>query len=231
MRPVDKGPCPKDKNGDPVMFKEYQEAREYLIDRVGSFCSYCEISHPAPDTEHVLPKSLRGSLKLSWSNFLLACTNCNSVKGKKKVRLRGCFWPDRDNTARAFVYSTHGKVELAQGLTPRQKSLALKTMELTGFYRDMHTNPPATERDRRWKRRSEAWIVAERTKVLLAKTDSEEMRELAVMTAVGHGNWSVWMSVFADDGDMQRRLIAGFKGTAKTCWNGVLAKRRPGGQL
>jgi hypothetical protein len=36
------------------------------------------------------------------------------------------------------------------------------------------------------------------------------MREQIVATAIGHGYWSVWMTIFHDDIDMVHRLINAF---------------------
>lgn len=47
-------------------------------------CAYCEskIVHVAfGDVEHILPKSRRPELVVSWSNLTLVCSVCNSAKG------------------------------------------------------------------------------------------------------------------------------------------------------
>jgi uncharacterized protein (TIGR02646 family) len=230
MRPVSRGDCPSDA-GRPRIFKDYDEAREELITRLGAYCSYCEMRHPTLAVEHIRSKSQHAALRISWNNFLLACTSCNSIKGHRKLRLRDYYWPDRDNTARAFTYLPGGKISLAQGLTKGQQESAKRTMELTGFHRDPSTDPPASEKDRRWIERLQAWQVATRTRKLLEDNDSQEARDLAMNTAVCQGFWSVWMSVFHDDESMRCRLIVEFSGTAQDCFRLDRARRRPGGSL
>ena len=108
MRPVNRGTPPTDASGKEISFEEYNDAREDLVHRIGAYCSYCELPQPTPDVEHVQPKSLRPTLRLVWKNFLLACKSCNSIKQDKPVRLSQTLWPDRDNTARAFLYEPAG---------------------------------------------------------------------------------------------------------------------------
>ncbi len=56
MRPVDKGSVPEE-DGKEVVFKKYNQAKGYLIERLGRYCSYCENSINANlALEHVLPK-------------------------------------------------------------------------------------------------------------------------------------------------------------------------------
>jgi len=74
--------------------------------------------------------------------------------------------------------------------------------------------------------------MAEHARSRLATHDIEPMREQIVDTAKEKGYWSIWMTVFADDPDMRRRLIAAFPGTATTCFDDdCLAIARPGGNL
>lgn len=88
MRPVDRGLVPTDGIGDEFKPKKYQEFREFLIRRLGSYCSYCErpLTHNVA-VEHIKPKDSNKLLEKEWSNLLLACTNCNSTKGKTKILL------------------------------------------------------------------------------------------------------------------------------------------------
>ena len=77
MRPVAKGGNPQ--AGD---FADYQDARPFLISRIGPFCSYCERRTTPLHVEHIQPKGLPQYAGLigRWDNFLLACVNCNSTK-------------------------------------------------------------------------------------------------------------------------------------------------------
>jgi uncharacterized protein (TIGR02646 family) len=106
MRPIIRGDIPKDENtGEPIKFNAYQDAKNYLIKNIGSYCSYCEQKiNNALAVEHIKPKKHNRDLELSWHNFLLACINCNSIKSDTQINLTDYFWCDRDNTFLAFIY-------------------------------------------------------------------------------------------------------------------------------
>jgi len=87
-------------------------------------------------------------------------------------------------------------------------------------------------RDRRWIKRREAWGLALLALRRLRSRDSEELRQQVIETAINHGFFSVWMTVFQSDSDMRRRLIAAFQGTAMCCFDtNIEAKPRLGGSL
>ena len=232
MRPVTRGDVPKDANGVAVVFKQYGDARDYLISRIGDFCSYCEVAlHSGIDVEHVQPKKWHPDLETEWSNFLLACDYCNPVKGKKDIALDQCYWPDTDNTSRPFVHELDRSPQLAAWLSPQQQAIARHTLELTGIDREPG-DPKLTVKDRRWRKRREAWGVALRERQKIELSDTTHQRDSAVHVAIGRGFWSVWMQVFHDDVDMRNRLNAAFQGTAKDCFdNTTQPSPRPGGQL
>src|SRR5438270_11942067 len=103
MRPVNRGAHPVNADGSRRKWTKYEEARGQLIERLGGYCSYCEMRLPASlAVEHVIPKSLAPKKRLQWDNFLLACTNCNFSKGNKPVVLHKFVWPDRENTFEFF---------------------------------------------------------------------------------------------------------------------------------
>jgi|SRR5688572_11133017 len=231
MRPVERGATPT-MGRRAVRFIDYRSAREYLIGRLGPYCSYCEISHPSLAVEHIQPKSRHPRLWTRWSNFLLACWSCNSVKGKKRVRIHAFVWPDRDNTHRAFSYDPHGSVAIGAGLSRKQHALAVATMNLVGLDRTPATSPRASDSDRRWMIRRDTAAVAARVHQLLSRQRTQEMKELAAMTARAQGCWSIWMRQFSGDPDMLSRLIDVFPGTAKNCWRpGGATRQRPRGKL
>lgn len=106
MRPVFKGECPKKANDEEVAFKEPRLALPYLEARIGKYCCYCERRLPIGlETEHVSPKSKDRANELEWSNFLLGCKTCNTVKATKKLKPDSVLWPDQDNTSLAFSYT------------------------------------------------------------------------------------------------------------------------------
>ena len=233
MRPVVRGTCPQDQTGQQLRFAAYSHARRALIARLGEYCSYCEMHLDASlAVEHVKPKQPPGAgtvlneRDLDWDNFLLACTNCNSIKGNKDLDLDACLWPDRDNTFLALAYAEGGLVDSRPGL---QQVLAERLIALVGLDRMPDTEAAS---DRRWLNRREAWDMAVRAKTRLERCGSEDMRQQIVETAQANGFWSVWMTVFECDADMLARLIAAFPGTCSDGFDaaqGLAAVCRPGG--
>ena len=218
MRPIERGSLPRDKSGTPKIFSRYQDARGDLIDRLGEYCSYCEMPLGASlAVEHAQPKKKNPDLELSWDNFLLGCANCNSTKGDKDVEIDDYYWPDRDNTIRAFEYLQGGILRVNSNLTNSEKERARKTIELTGLNKDPKNDPARS--DRRWLNRDKAWENAERALRNLQRNDTPEMREQIVDTATSRGFFSVWMTVFREDSDMLLRFIDAFPGTSRFCFD------------
>lgn len=230
MRPVVRGEVPLNDKGNEKQFRQYQNARRDLIERLGGYCSYCEMKLDASlAVEHVQPKKHHATLERSWANFLLGCTNCNSTKSDKDVELAHYLWPDVDNTFRGLVYGEDGIVRPNPSLPTDLAEKANAMIQLVGLDKTPKTSVSS---DRRWLARSEAWRIAERTKTRLQRNNNEDFREQVIETAVGHAYWSIWMTVFADDPDILCRLIEAFPGTASECFddNGNPVPR-PGGQL
>jgi hypothetical protein len=234
MRPVERGPVPET-DGVPRTYSEYGDARDDLFARLGDYCSYCEMCcHEGPAVEHVQPKGGKSGhpeLELAWDNFLLGCRYCNGVKGARPVALSDFLWPDQDNTFRAFKYEVDRAPQIAVGLTPIQRGMAGKTLRLTGLDREP-THPELSSKDRRWLKRREAWGIALQSFRNLQQSPSEEMRRQIVITSLGTGFWSVWMTVFAGDPDMERRFVASFAGTATDCFDAEMNPApRVGGRI
>jgi hypothetical protein len=71
---------------DPSGFSRYRhnEVREALLKETFGKCAYCEarIRDVSPvHVEHIIPKSKRNDLVVSWDNLTIACPNCNTHKG------------------------------------------------------------------------------------------------------------------------------------------------------
>ncbi len=208
MRPVDKGPVPR-------TYEHYQEAGPDLRNRLGDYCSYCERQIETNlAVEHVQPKERCPSLRNLWTNFLLACCNCNSSKGQKHVALREYFWPDRDNTLRAFKYVDGGMVLPHHSLASYDQNRARDTIALTGLdkFPGNHGREP-TASDRRWLRRKQIWQLAKDSRARLMSENTVAVRELIVENAIARGMFSIWWSAFNGDVDMRRRLRMAFTGT------------------
>jgi uncharacterized protein (TIGR02646 family) len=233
MRPVERGDIPKNPaTGSFIVFKQYDQARPYLIEKLGTYCSYCErrINNNLA-VEHIQPKAPHPELELNWDNFLIACTNCNSIKGNDELTLNNYYWPDRDNTARAFEYLDDGRVRVNPSINDVQKEQAQRTLELTGLDR-LPGHPKLSPKDRRWSERLDIWGIAKRKLEQLKDEDTSDRREDIVELSQAHGCWSVWMAVFREDADMLKRFVSAFPGTCEECFDEQFQLvPRPGGAL
>ena len=232
MRPVNRGLCPKDADGNEIRFANYRAARDDLIRRIGDYCSYCKVCLHGPiDVEHVQPKGIQPALALTWTNFLLSCTTCNSIKQARAINLADYFWPDRDNTALIFDYDLDEPPKISVRLDATLRPVAERTLALTGLDR-VPGHPSYSGRDRRWFKRREAWGLALEARRILERIDNPEMRDQIMQTAISRGFWSVWFQVFHDDQDMRSRLLRWFPGTATDCFDhGSLPVTRRGGLI
>ncbi|WP_223761317.1 HNH endonuclease [Corallococcus sp. AS-1-6] len=227
MRPVDKGTAPVS------TYTNYAEALPDLEQRLGRYCSYCE-RYIATNlaVEHVQAKSLVPALALMWSNFLLACVNCNSCKGDTPVTVNDYLWPDSDNTLRAFEYRTGGVVAPHSALAAPVRAKAQASAALVGLDRVPGGAVPPTQRDLRWLKRFETWRKANNAHRRLSQNDTVELREQIVDTALATGLFSIWWTVFAADENMRSRLRAAFVGTCPNSFDAnENLQARPGGQL
>jgi uncharacterized protein (TIGR02646 family) len=215
MRPIERGVAPR-------TYSKYEQAIGDLEERLGSYCSYCERRFPSSlAVEHVVPKSLHPELEIEWTNFLLGCTNCNSVKGNKSVEIDNFLWCDRDNTFLAFTYLSGGFVRLSDNLNEEHKTRAKALLDLVGLQR--HQAPgwddPAP-RDKRWKDRELVWLIAEKCRDNFETiVEKDAARDLVLLTAQGYGFFSVWMTVFDAYPNIKRELIKLFPGTATSCFD------------
>lgn len=212
MRPITRGDVPT-RNGATVEFTHYSKALPHLVDRIGLYCSYCgkKIDN-SPEVEHMCPKSVDPSLTLDWNNFLLACRNCNSIKGTHPDNVNDFetdyYWPDMDDTFNIFVYENTGKIRVKDSVSPEIKDKANKTLKLTGLNR-----PFQSRNDNILRKRKRAWSIAEDSLNDLNKCNTVEMKNQIIRTALSRGHWSIWMTVFKDENDILKRLIYSFPGT------------------
>lgn len=228
MRPVERGAAPRE-------YAHYRDAIGDLENRLGKYCSYCERRLPASlAVEHMAPKSVHQAREVDWGNFLLGCTNCNSVKDDVDVADDDVLWPDRHNTMLALAYSRGGFVRLAGALIPELQRRAQTLIDLVGL--DRHGAPgwssPA-KRDERWRDRESVWSLAERCRASFdASRRSDDALELVLAAATGYGFFSVWFAVFDQHIDVKLALVDAFPGTAASCFgqDGSLINR-PGAEI
>ena len=210
MRPIERGPIPSIGAAQKV-YAQYADARGDLFERLGRYCSFCERPIKAGlAVEHVFHKDANPGLEREWTNFLLACVNCNSTKGTKGFTRLQLFLPDQDNTFRALMYSGGGIVSPNSTLSPPQKAKATRLIRLVGLDRSPTNDPQA--KDMRWNDRREAWDKATRYRT------KYQQDAVAVDTVVdlclADGHWSIWMTVFAGENIVIIALITAFVGTA-----------------
>lgn len=228
MRPVTR-------NAAPAVYKKYQDAIGDLETCFGRYCSYCERHFPALlAVEHVSPKNSDKARKTDWTNFLIGCVNCNSVKGETPTNDEDFLWPDKDNTLKAIQYKAGGIIEPSPTLDPLILPKVVALIDLVGLDRHPGKSPEKrpNERDKRYLDREEAWKTAQLSRSVLNNNDNNLVRDLIVATAKVSGFFSVWITTFHDDSDMRRRLVEAHPGTARDCFeDDWTLKPRQGGHI
>ena len=69
------------------------EVREYLLEKWGRKCFYCEVEGVPLQVEHIVARSNGGTDRIS--NLTLACAKCNQKKGNQDVKDFLCKQPDK----------------------------------------------------------------------------------------------------------------------------------------
>lgn len=208
MRPVDKSLYTENEN----RYEPYGDAKDDLIAALGPFCSYCERHgySSALDVEHIEDKHNNVRKKYDWDNFLLACKNCNPIKGTKPIDFDNILLPHLDDTFSVLSYLESGLVEANKNLSKETQDKTMKLIELVGLDR-IPGHPDYSYKDKRWKDRMNAWNLAVRyrKKYSSQKCDIDTIIDLAKEK----GFWSVWMTVFDSYADVKNQLVMSFKGT------------------
>ncbi|WP_209332278.1 HNH endonuclease [Lunatimonas salinarum] len=216
MRPIERGARPLNPDRTPKTYTSYGNSRRDLIDRMGQYCAYCNQKLPASlAVEHVQPKALEPHLELEWENFVLACTNCNSTKGKKPVKLAEYLWPDVHNTHLAFIYTADGKVKVNPNLPGNIKLKAQNLLDLVGLQK-YPDNP--TSSDRRWVNRRDTFVKANAAMLLynqaIENGAGDEFEKLLGYWSADNGFFSIWMQIFDKNTAIKKEIIKAFTGTA-----------------
>lgn len=218
MRPINKGEAPQEK------FTDYADAAPYLKQRIGAYCSYCEmpILH-VPEVEHKVSKSKGGELT-AWTNLLLGCKYCNTRKSNftNPGTIDQYLWPDSYNTALAFTY---------ENIVPQiAEKQILAVNDSKEFYEKaknlfemvkLDNIPSKKEKDKRFECRNAAYEVAQDSledwcSVKQKKNqESELFKRQLIRTALSTGFFSVWMQVFSDEPEILNDLIKSFPGTER----------------
>ena len=213
MRPVNKGKAPE------KVYKDYRDAEPDLEERIGAYCSFCEmpIKH-VPEVEHKEAKA-KGGAKLEWENLLLSCKYCNTRKGTQvgKGDKGKYLWPDEDDTFHAYRYD-RDLPRLNESFLKKQGERMRKKADNT-YQLFKLNNMPITpkDKDRRYMLRNEARNYATQSKRGLEKVRTPLERTMYINAmknlALESGFFSVWMEVFHEDEEIKQILIETFKGT------------------
>lgn len=215
MRPINKGTSPR-------VFVQYEDAKKPLVDRIGTYCSYCErqiatnlaIEHIFPKDDHLGYSHLREN----WDNFLLACVNCNSSKGVTIIDEATYLLPDRDNTFINFEYLETGEV-LACGNNPINV-MAQNTIDLVNLNvesEDLTDETLLFTALIRSGQRVQAWIQAKEAR---EDYDNGEVNIRSIAReARSIGFFSIWMKAFEGVRAVRQELINTFIGTEVGCFD------------
>lgn len=204
MRPVDKGNAPK-------TYTNYGQARHDLANRIGYYCSYCEMKvRNSIEVEHILPRNQGGAL-LNWSNFLLSCKYCNTIKSDHNQNLTSYLWPDIDNTDLAFTYSESNTIEPNSNIPARIQTLALNSINLMGLNRMNGSINEPTDADTRWRSRKEAWDLAWKSYSDWLEAPIIQMARCIARTSL-NGHYSIWIDVFKSEPMVLKEIDEIYKG-------------------
>lgn len=220
MRSVNRGAIPSDINGALITFTEYPEARRYLIDRLGEYCSYCERRIPTSlAVEHIRPKFHNPNLELSWDNLLLACANCNSTKGSENINIADYALPHVDNTYTFFQYDASAIVKPKHGLSDMDLDKTKNTIDLVGLGEKaptINSKEWKIASDRRFEQRLQSYLDAHRysSEYSIATNNIRSiMLPLLESIVLSTGFWSIWMDAFSMFPEVTTRFRSIFIGT------------------
>lgn len=219
MRPVRKGLPYLYADGQP-----YDNARHGLEVRLGMYCSYCERQlDTGLEVEHIQPKdpTLNPHLERVWSNFLLACKNCNTCKGIKNDPLADWLIPDRDNTFAAFEYRQDGVIDARPGPAA---TLASKTLEIMNLNKEVREVRDPQGNLLAWDRRTQRmdyWSLANTWRARWDLRPTLDNEAAIVDLAKVSGLFSIWMAAFEGVPQIRLKLISAFPGTEQACFDPV----------
>lgn len=220
MRPVNKGDSPR-------VYKNYKDAKWDLIEKLGEYCSYCEMNIcNQADVEHVVPKSKDGDLELDWGNFLLGCKTCNTIKNNINDDREGYPFPDEYNTAYLYNYK-NGKVQVNENLSAEDKLKAENLFQLIKVNREYNTTGKLDDRKMaRIKEYEKAVMSLNDYKEYEKEVENLDSRKeyfiqlmIRQISKSPSGFHSVWIEVFKDYPKVKKAILEGVPGTALECYD------------
>jgi len=215
MRPVNRGEIPKKEDGSDKVYTSYKQAKDDLRERLGSYCSYCEMNiENQPDIEHVSPKSKDPTLEKEWSNFLSACKSCNIIKDDNNDGRNGYVFPDTHNTSFLYEYSENN-VTVKDNLPDDIKVLATATFNLVNLNRKLDTSNMTDDRQ---FARNNSWNKAqEALKDFLVLPENDAMIRQTARSC--NGFFSMWIQIFKDYPEVKKAILENINGTDMQCYD------------
>lgn len=235
MRPVNNVPMG-------AKLSTHGAAKPTLIKAMGEYCAYCErrIEAMKLDVEHIEPQKTHPHLELSWGNFLLACSACNTYKRHYQEKhtptgiLANQAWPHLDNTFSAYLYDQYGRVKVVLMLSSANHTkMAQRTLEMAGLnktpavaakYQELGLIYDTTSR------RERAWRKAQIALAAYQQNPTDTQRHSVLNQAEEVGFFSIWMAVFTAHPNLKNELIKVFK-AAPECFDAQgqpITPRQPG---
>ena len=208
MRPVDKTRY----TANQAVYNPYGNAKPVLIEAIGKYCSYCEREgfSSALDVEHIEDKDAHPDKEFLWDNFLLACKNCNSIKGTTEIDFPNINLPHIQDTFSPFEYLESGYIKIKDDLKEPVRNRVTALVNLVGLdRRPGHLR--YSSKDDRWQERKQAWELSKKykQKYIAGNCDIETIVDLSI----SNGFWSIWMHAFEGFPEVQRALVDNFRGT------------------
>lgn len=217
MRPIVKSKK-SDSKGNSIEYKPWGKSKIDLIKEIGSFCSFCEkkVNRSSLHIEHLYGRNVKDSdgnliyahLKYQWDNFLLACCNCNSVKGNKDISISNPFLPHLNNLVHFIEIGSGGIMKIKNAVAGEKLKRTLSFIELVGLDREP-SHPRFSSGDDRWESRLEAWDLAERQFIKYIANPKQTDLEIIITLAREKGFFSVWYYKFFDQKEVIDALING----------------------
>ncbi|NLR63025.1 HNH endonuclease [Chitinophaga varians] len=230
MRPVVKTNKQK-ADGTPMEYTPWGKAKKVLISEIGSFCSFCEKynSRSALHVEHIYGKKcinaagvlIYDTLKHRWDNFLLACVNCNSVKGNKDIALTNPYMPHINNLIHYITINTGGLIQIKAGLSATDTNGIRGFINLTGIDR-VPGHSDYSDKDDRWDTRLKVYDIVKRQYQKYTAANPTTDLENIIQLARTNGFFSIWYYQFITYSEVINVLINGIM------INGTLIRPFPG---
>ena len=217
MRPIIKS-IRNSATGTPLEFDPSRGAKHDLTNELGTFCSYCEkyVNRSSLHVEHIYGEKCRdmagnliyGHLKYRWDNFLLACVNCNSVKGNKDIAVLNPYMPHENNLLHFIEIDIGASVQIKPLVAGNEMLRTRAFIDLVGLDRTPG-HPDYSDLDDRWENRLKVYDLANRQLAKYSLPNPTTDIENIIALAETNGYFSIWYYVFDAFDNVRQALISG----------------------